>query len=440
MNKRFLFSCLIASISMASCGNEVIDSGNSQSSSKPLDNVVNLYDFEQYAPDFELMRIGNFFGKVSVNTDANYVKSGLQSAKLQPLGSYASSSSKPFMYFELSSEKFNYDYTDLNYLYSFTFWIYNTAEETKEMDVGVVTSTENIQSIPLSGAMTYYPKNGWNKITYFLDIEEIYLPNKGTSVPGIYFEFENAKSRDIEDAPVYYIDDVSLKIKPEFKEIVIGENNIGAPVEGETIHIPEATIEGGVVKFTVFHDDLEVFSTGNSFIANGGGDYKIVYQAVVDGFIYKKTINFFVKPANSVDIVNLFSENNISLLQPRGVIESITWMDELDSIHGLAKIVINRDWPSFYFSPQNSSANYDGLDYVAIRMYIESGENTLRWLSLNDSGNPIDYQGYFELNKWIVLKFPLQSFLDHPNDSFFVGNSTSYIHFGTFYVAEIFAM
>lgn len=439
MKKRVLLLSLISTLSLIGCSNKKEENPSEQESNKVKDNVVEFYNFEQYAPDFELIRLGNYFGKVSVNTDTNFVKGGLQSAKLQPLGSYANDT-KPFLYFELASERFNYDYTDLNYLYSFTFWIYNTSTETKEMDVGVATSNENIQNVPLSGGMTYYLKNGWNKITYFPDIEEIYLPKGGTKVSGIYFEFENVKSRDIEDAPVYYVDDITLKVKPEFREIVIEKINIVAPKEGDTIRIPNATIEGGNVTYSVIHGDLEVPTNNGSFVADDGGDYKIAYQSVVDGFVYKKSLSFFVKPADSVDIVNLSNQENISLLKPRGVIESIDWMSEHEGMSGVAKIVINRDWPSFYFTPQDSTANYDGLEYIALRMYIQSGDNTLRWISLNDTSDSIGYEGHLDVDKWVIYKFPIKSFLEHLNDSFFVGNSTSYVYFGTFYVAEIFAM
>lgn len=50
------------------------------------DGDVILADFENYAPDFTLCRISSSFGKVSVNTDKTYVKSGNRSARIDPVG------------------------------------------------------------------------------------------------------------------------------------------------------------------------------------------------------------------------------------------------------------------------------------------------------------------------------------------------------------------
>ena len=227
----------------------------------------------------------------------------------------------------------------------------------------------------------------------------------------------------------------------EFKEIVISNNNIGVPGEGETVFVPDASISGGEVTYTVYHDDLVIPTENGHFVADDGGDYKIVYQSVVGDFLYKKTIKFFVKPSHSVDIVNLDDANDITRLKARGVIESIDYVDSYEGEYGAAKVVINRDWPSFIFTPRdNKVSSYDNCEYLVMRTYLKSGVNSLRWFSLNDRANSIDYQGYYQLDSWLVLKFPIKSFLENINSSYIVGNSTDYVNFGVFYIAEIFAM
>ena len=53
-------------------------------------NKIVVADFEQWAPDFQLMKIYGRFGKVTRNSDKKYVNSGNYSAKLQIVGPIAS--------------------------------------------------------------------------------------------------------------------------------------------------------------------------------------------------------------------------------------------------------------------------------------------------------------------------------------------------------------
>ena len=55
-------------------------------SGKKNDSEIILADFEQWAPDFQLISLHNKFGKITRNEDAKYVKSGKYSAKLHPVG------------------------------------------------------------------------------------------------------------------------------------------------------------------------------------------------------------------------------------------------------------------------------------------------------------------------------------------------------------------
>ena len=73
-----LVLCLPAAALFSGCNNE---------SAAPQNEIL-LYDFETYNPDFMALHINTNFGRVDVNTDAPYVKSGTQSAKLSLLGGF----------------------------------------------------------------------------------------------------------------------------------------------------------------------------------------------------------------------------------------------------------------------------------------------------------------------------------------------------------------
>jgi hypothetical protein len=440
-NKSFLTSMLLllgvsALVTLSGC-----KPANEDPKPQGDPNIVEFNDFEEFEPDFQLLRLENNFGKVSVNTQTDYVKSGLQSAKLQALGSY-SKNTKPLIYFELFSERFEYAYNDINYLYSMTFHIYNASVETKEIEVGVATSIISLQhGITQDGGMPYYLKPGWNKVTYFLEPIDLYIPDGSTLVEGLYLQFENKKSLDLADADVYYLDDVTLKMKPEFKEIVIADHSIGMPVEGEEVFVPNATIEGGQVSYVVYHNDLEVPVTNGHFTVSEGGDYEIIYQANVDGFIYKKRLSFFARPNQTLDIIDFNSNKCLDQLAIRGPIDRIEWLDAFDNEFGVAKFVISRDWPSFFFTPTVTDKNaYDNFDYIVVRIYCESGANQVRWMSLNDAAVSTDYAGHYPLDQWTILKFPIASFVNNITSSYFVLNSTDYINFGNFYISDMFAM
>lgn len=430
-----------AFLCLSGCKKENSNSGSNEQNNNAKPDAANFLDFENFNPDFQLLRLQQGFGKVSVNTDKNYVKGGEQSAKLQPLGAYAKDE-KPFMYFQLASEKYGYAYNDMKLLYSMTLWMYSTSEETKEMTVGVVTSFIDIENVTRDGGLTYRLNQGWNKVTYFIEKEDIYVPTGDTKIHGLYLEFDNAKSRDLADAPVYYLDNVSLDVKSEAIDIMVENHSFGRPVEGDTIIIPNASIPGGEVTTTVLFNGAPIEAGSRSFVATKGGDYRIVYQSVINDYIYKKYVDVFVKPTNALNVVNFETSDKLNSIEARtSVVERIEWMEEFENQRGVAKITINRDWPSLNFYPQEADLDsYDNYEYLVVRIYIQSGENTLQMLSLNDAARPEGYQGHLDLNKWVLYKFPIASFLANKTESYFVGNSTSYIYQGTFYLAEIFAM
>ena len=444
--KRFLSLALTAitmlsMVSFAGCKDNKTE-GNEVEDNNPA-KIVTLANFEQFDPDFQLLRLRKGFGAVNVNQNKDYVKSGESSAKLQPLGRYKDKA-KPFLYFELESELYDYSYADLDYLYSISMWLYNDSEEQKEAEIGIVTSFINLNEINSDGVtqgagISYKLNSGWNKLTYFIDKSEVYLPSGGTKAQGIYLQFENTPSRDIEDAPVFYLDDVVLTVKKEFNEISVAEPTTCFK-QGDTIAIPKATIRGGEVSASVYNSGKQVATQQNSFVANSSGEYIITYQAMVDGFLYKKNVKLFVKSPNALEIIDFDQASDMDNFLSVAVIEKTEWMQSYAGETGVAKVTINRDWPRFWFKPAHSMAEYEGCEYLYIRMYVPTGVNQLTWLNLCDSALPEGYAGYIIADKWVTYKFPIEPFLSKGLSGYFVGNSTSYTYQGEIYIADVFAM
>lgn len=189
---------IVCSFGLVGCGKD----------EKKSDDVV-LADFEKWAPDFQIMRPMNNFGVVSQNSDTKYVKSGAYSAKLQPMGGY-SKMTVPYVYFNFSSEHFDYDYTDMTEYEYISLHLYNAQSVDKTVDIGFITGIADISTAEKLKGMTVTLKPGWNEIDYFPELSLVNISYDVTGILGLYIEFENAGVRDKKDAPVYYLDDIVL--------------------------------------------------------------------------------------------------------------------------------------------------------------------------------------------------------------------------------------
>ena len=187
--------------------------------SKP--QTVMFADFEQWAPDFQLMRVMSNFGAVSVNEDTEFVHGGKASAKLQPLGGYRVSqapfkykqSDPPYVYFPLSSVNFEYDHSNVAKIEKIRLHLYNAQSEQKTVKIGFVAQIVNIEETVRTAGTEFALKPGWNEINYFPDYALLNVLCDMHDVPGLYLEFEKTASRDIADAPVFYLDDIELTLR-----------------------------------------------------------------------------------------------------------------------------------------------------------------------------------------------------------------------------------
>lgn len=184
---------------------------------------VLLADFEQYVPDIELIRIDENFGKISLNKDKQFVKSGDSSAKIQPLGQYTSGSYAIFVV-PFLSENYSYDYTDARYLSAITMSIYNAENTVQNLKLGMEVNesdptTNGVAFASLASPSWYELKPGWNDIIYYPNLEELDIAFDVSNILGLGFVFDDAGSRNLADAPVLYLDALKLHRTKKAKEI-----------------------------------------------------------------------------------------------------------------------------------------------------------------------------------------------------------------------------
>ncbi len=189
------------------------------------ENQTVLADFEEWAPDFQLLRLREEFGAIDVNTDATFVKSGKQSAKLYVMGWDAGTD--PYFYIPTTSDFFNFDYSDFNSVESVSAWIYNPSQEEVKIGVGLVMDMTNLTKEDLARQEYFTLKNGWNEIVYRPNMSYI-ISSFGfdvyEGVKGVYFLFEKTGAMTKEDAPTYYVDDVVIRYgeKQDIQQVKAG--------------------------------------------------------------------------------------------------------------------------------------------------------------------------------------------------------------------------
>lgn len=181
-------------------------------------------DFENYVPDIQLCRISSNFGKVSVNTDKAYVKSGNRSARIDPVGN-------GWMYFPMYSENFGFDYTDFTYVNSVRLDMYNPQQEDKTVRVGLISKINNIDSFDKAYDEEFTLKNGWNTLEFYIEPSILGITADITEIQGISLSFEMCNEYDITDkTPRYYLDGIKLikRAKPHSVQtnIEFAENEI----------------------------------------------------------------------------------------------------------------------------------------------------------------------------------------------------------------------
>lgn len=229
MRKRFLkiasiLSCACVALGLAACKNE------KENTDPPAEMSMEwvIADFETWETGLQLIRTGDSFGTIHWNKEGAYVKSGVGSARLSPLGGYRTGK-VPLMFFPTSSELFDFDNSDFTDANNITFEFYNAEDTEVNVTVGLLTSIRTTNEWTTT-AFSYQPlkPNAWTTVTYTVDTSSLSISNDVTDIPGVYVAFENARSRNESAAPEVYLDDVVLhryETAPEIVDLVQVKDN-----------------------------------------------------------------------------------------------------------------------------------------------------------------------------------------------------------------------
>ncbi len=176
-------------MTFAACGDTNDDKN------KEENKVTVLYDFDEKGAATVRMNIN--FGKITVNKDAAYVKSGSKSLKLSP----SSETIDPFMYFPMESTLIGFSKTNLNKISEFVFDVY--ADKATTINVGMVFSNQgDLKSAPTQFKLS----EGWNAVTYKPDYSVIKIQYDLASFKGIYVGTPGKQ----ENPPTLYIDNLGI--------------------------------------------------------------------------------------------------------------------------------------------------------------------------------------------------------------------------------------
>ena len=235
----------ISLVSVCACDN-LFGTGNQEQDSEKQNEIL-FADFETWAPDFQLCRISNYFGKVSINSDEKYVHAGKHSARIDPVGS-------GWMYFSTQSDTFGFDYTDFTHVDYIRMEMYNPQETDEKVSVGLVSDPYALDQFTRAGGKEFTLKPGWNTINYYIEPSLVNVVASLTDIRGIYLIFDPLFKYEItEDTPKYYLDTIRIRYREE-------------------AHTTESSFEFGENEIM----DFEKFYQSNFYINEQGIDMKIV--------------------------------------------------------------------------------------------------------------------------------------------------------------------
>lgn len=235
MKKKFVLLAGLLTLSCCAAGFAACGGGETTDPDAALKEDVLVNGFENWTPDLQTALIYNDFGKVSLNTDKQYVTEGERSARLDPLGGRYASSAAPIVMFSLKSDTYGFDYADLVYADYLSFDIYNAQDEDETIYAGFASDLNGVTSISRVGEKSFTLKPGWNSCELQVEASLLSIVGDLTEVPGVYFRFESAQSANVvEDGegrtPRYYLDNMWLIKKPDKSEtkfdVSLRENEI----------------------------------------------------------------------------------------------------------------------------------------------------------------------------------------------------------------------
>lgn len=232
--KKFLSAlCVAAFVCVGALALIACDGGKQNETGETAARTeVMLAGFNGYEDGFQMIRMLQGFGKISLNEDEKYVTEGTGSAKLQAQG-YISGTRKPEFFIPFSSKYFEYDYSNLLKVKSVSFDVYNASETDKQMISGIVTAHNFNSSVTGCMEEKVTLKSGWNNFVVPLDHDSLARVTDVTQAEGYFFRFMPEYSRNIDDCPTFYLDNFKLNLCDEVKLSEVKPSLVIADFEDE---------------------------------------------------------------------------------------------------------------------------------------------------------------------------------------------------------------
>ena len=316
---------------------------------------VAFASYESWQDGFYNINMMDGFGRISRSDEQAH--GGSYSAKLQPLGSVTDPSA-PYFYYPMQMEgEEGYHYADFSKLEKVSFFMYNAEAEEREVQLAIVASISDVYSTDYKVVGTYSLAPGtWTEIEYQPDYEALQDLCDITNVAGLGFVFENQNSSSVADAPVLYLDDLTLSISDE----PLAEIRTSEPARGE----------------------VQSFDLASS----------LVYVRLESGIDYGET--YLAAGSDKL---------------PQGVKGGVEFA-VTDAEMGT--------WPRLRFDSRTPQEELVGADRFSIRLYFGTEDETVKQVELHmfpDTSS--EYVEYVPTNEWVKLTFESETVFNNWGDS-----------------------
>lgn len=316
---------------------------------------VAFASYESWQDGFYNINMMDGFGRISRSDEQAH--GGSYSAKLQPLGSVTDPSA-PYFYYPMQMDgEEGYSYADFSKLAKVSFYMYNAGSETEEVQLAVVASISDVYSTDYKVVGSYSLTPGeWTKVEYTPDYEGLQDLCDITNVAGLGFVFENQNSSSIADAPVLYLDDLTLSVSEE----PLAEIRTSEPGRGE----------------------VQSFDLASS----------LVYVRLESGVDYAET--YLAAGSDKL---------------PEGVKGGVEFA-VTDTEMGT--------WPRLRFDSRTPQEELVGADRFSIQLYFGTEDENVRQVELHmfpDTSS--EYVEYLPTNEWVKLTFESETVFNNWGDS-----------------------
>lgn len=316
---------------------------------------VAFASYESWQDGFYNINMMDGFGRISRSNEQAH--GGSYSAKLQPLGSVTDPSA-PYFYYPMQMDgEEGYSYVDFSKLAKVSFYMYNAGSETEEVQLAVVASISDVYSTDYKVVGSYSLTPGeWTRVEYTPDYEGLQDLCDITNVAGLGFVFENRNSASVADAPVLYLDDLTLSVSEE----PLAEIRTSEPGRGE----------------------VQSFDLASS----------LVYVRLESGVDYAET--YLAAGSDKL---------------PEGVKGGVEFA-VTDAEMGT--------WPRLRFDSRTPQEELVGADRFSIRLFFGTEDETVKQVELHmfpDTSS--EYVEYLPTNEWVKLTFESETAFNNWGDS-----------------------